>query len=81
MDVRLYKKAKAIADPFAFDEFKKRRIREKIEQERPSRLKVDVNLPPVNKELAAKFMSSEYKIKRKKTKTGDILEDNRFKVI
>lgn len=78
MDVRLYKKAKSIADPFAFEEFKRRRIREKLEQDRPSRLQLKANLPKVNRELAEKLMSENDK--KKKTKSNTILTDDRFKV-
>lgn len=77
VDVRLYKRAKSIADPFAFEEYKRRKIREKIEQERPSRIKVEDNLPKVNRELASRLMNDD---SRKKKNTANLLQDNRFKV-
>lgn len=77
VDVRLYKRAKSIADPFAFDQYKKRKIREKIEQERPSRIKIDDNLPKVNRELASKLQDEGG---RKKKVTTNLLKDDRFKV-
>lgn len=77
MDVRLYKRAKSIADPFAFEDYKKRKIREKIEQERPSRLKIEDNLPKVNRDLASKLISDEG---RKKKLSANLLKDDRFKV-
>ncbi|CAG4944861.1 unnamed protein product [Colias eurytheme] len=79
VDVRLYKRAKSIADPFAFEEYKKRKIREKIEQERPSRLKVDDNLPKVNRELASRLLENGDKPKKKQT--GNLLKDDRFKAL
>lgn len=75
--MRLYKRAKSIADPFAFEQYKKKKIREKIEQERPSRLKVDENLPKVNRELASRLMDDEGK---KKKQSANLLKDDRFKV-
>uniref|UniRef100_A0A1E1VZW3 Uncharacterized protein n=1 Tax=Pectinophora gossypiella TaxID=13191 RepID=A0A1E1VZW3_PECGO len=78
VDVRLYKRAKSIADPFAFDEYKKRKIREKIELERPSRLRVDDNLPKVNRDLASKLMDDGGK---KKKESANLLKDDRFKAL
>ncbi|RVE43349.1 hypothetical protein evm_011989 [Chilo suppressalis] len=78
VDVRLYKRAKSIADPFAFEEYKKRKIREKIQQDRPSRLKIEDNLPKVNRDLASRIMDSEG---RKKKQTNNLLKDDRFKAM
>lgn len=39
MDIRLYHKAKSIADPFAFENYKKNLIQKKIEEARASRVK------------------------------------------
>ncbi|KAI8427818.1 hypothetical protein MSG28_002214 [Choristoneura fumiferana] len=78
VDVRLYKRAKSIAEPFAFEEYKRRKIREKIEQERPSRIKVEDNLPKVNRELASRLMDDDG---RKKKSAANLLKDNRFKAM
>ncbi|XP_046961647.1 nucleolar protein 10 [Vanessa cardui] len=78
VDVRLYKRAKSIADPFAFEEYKKRKIREKIEQERPSRIKVEDNLPKVNRDLASRLMDSDT---RKNKQSANLLKDDRFKAL
>lgn len=40
IDIRLYRKAMSIMDPFDFEKFKKKKIQEKIEEERPKRLQV-----------------------------------------
>lgn len=77
IDVRLYRKAKSVAEPFAFDEYRKKKIRENIEKERENRVKID-KLPRVNKELALKLMT-ETVSKKNKDKKGDILGDDRFK--
>jgi ribosome biogenesis protein ENP2 len=42
VDIRLYKKAKSVAEPFAFDEYKKKKIRERIEEDRTNRVKLKV---------------------------------------
>lgn len=42
IDMRLYHKAKSIAEPFAFEQYRKTKIREKIEQERENRVKLKV---------------------------------------
>lgn len=41
MDIRLYRKARDVIRPFEFDEYKKKKIREKIEEERPKRVQVN----------------------------------------
>ena len=43
MDIRLYHKAKAVARPFAFNEYKKQIIKNKIDKERKNRVEVKVN--------------------------------------
>ena len=40
MDVRLYRKTRDVMKPFEFEEYKKKKIREKIEEERPKRVQV-----------------------------------------
>jgi ribosome biogenesis protein ENP2 len=44
MDMRLYRKAKSAVQPFEFDDFKKRKIREKLQEERANRVKLNVRL-------------------------------------
>ncbi|CAB3231085.1 unnamed protein product [Arctia plantaginis] len=78
VDVRLYKRAKSIAEPFAFEQYKKRKIREKIEQERPSRIKIEDNLPKVNRDLASKLLEDDGK---KKKQSKNLLNDDRFKAL
>jgi len=55
MDIRLYKKAKLLNDPFNFEEFKNRKIKERLEAERENRVKVVRKLPVVNTELDKNF--------------------------
>ncbi|KAJ3306289.1 hypothetical protein HDV03_000211 [Kappamyces sp. JEL0829] len=89
IDLRLYEKAKAIANPFQFDEYKKKMVQKKLEEKRASRISAHKKLPKVNTELAAEFLSEddseaesgdEQKKKSKKKKDGiNLLQDDRFK--
>lgn len=44
MDIRLYRKIRNAMEPFDFDHYKKKKIREKIEEEAVSRVQVFFNL-------------------------------------
>ncbi|CAD6997938.1 unnamed protein product [Ceratitis capitata] len=80
MDARLYNKAKSAADPFAFERFRKEKIRKEIESERKSRLQIKSNLPKVNQELALKIMDEQSNA-AKAAKTPNLLNDTRFKAM
>ncbi|KAJ8333073.1 hypothetical protein SKAU_G00419690 [Synaphobranchus kaupii] len=85
MDIRLYHKVKTMANPFAYEEYRKDKIRQKIEEKRTQRVQVK-KLPKVNKELAIKLMEEgdedEFASRKKKGKaTPSILNDDRFKVM
>ncbi|KAI7874842.1 WD40 repeat-like protein, partial [Lichtheimia hyalospora FSU 10163] len=75
VDLRLYEQAKLIANPFAYDEYKQKTVRDKIEKERGSRIRVNTKLPAVNKEVAKSLLESS---KKKKNGT-EVLQDDRFK--
>ncbi|KAH8282591.1 hypothetical protein KR054_008625 [Drosophila jambulina] len=79
MDARLYNKAKAVVEPFAFDRFRKDKIRQEIESERKSRLQIESKLPKVNKELALKIMDEQANPKQRNV--PNLLEDTRFKAM
>ena len=55
VDNRLYGKAKAISEPFSYDEYKSRKVDEQLEKERASRITVKKKLPKVNASLAARL--------------------------
>lgn len=78
VDIRLYNKAKAVADPFAFDRFRKDKIRQQIEAARPARLTIKSNLPKVNQELALKYMDDKQSAGKKKKGSTNLLDDSRF---
>ncbi|XP_072221453.1 nucleolar protein 10 isoform X2 [Leuresthes tenuis] len=85
MDIRLYHKVKTMANPFAYEEYRKDKIRQKIEESRTQRVQVK-KLPKVNKELALKLMEegddAEEALRKKKGKAlPSILGDDRFKVM
>ncbi|XP_029451751.1 nucleolar protein 10 [Rhinatrema bivittatum] len=85
IDIRLYHKVKAMVNPFAYEEYRKEKIRQKIEETRMQRVQVQ-KLPKVNKELALKLFEEEeeeQKTLRKKNRKNmpSILSDDRFKVM
>nr|CAG8469172.1 4793_t:CDS:10 [Entrophospora candida] len=45
VDLRLYEKAKSIANPFAYSEYREQIIKQKLEKERESRIRVTKKLP------------------------------------
>ena len=57
IDFRLYEKAKAIANPFAYEEYKKKLVKNKLEKESSTRI-TRKNLPKVNAALAAKLQGA-----------------------
>ncbi|BAU02650.1 uncharacterized protein HKW66_Vig0121780 [Vigna angularis] len=92
----LYKKAKALADPFEYEAYIEQQKREKMEAERASRITVKKKLPKVNRALAARLLESEEvenekrdadddetkkASKKKKGLSMQDLQDERFKAI
>uniref|UniRef100_A0AAA9SQR8 Nucleolar protein 10 n=1 Tax=Bos taurus TaxID=9913 RepID=A0AAA9SQR8_BOVIN len=85
MDIRLYHKVKLMLNPFAYEEYRKDKIRQKIEETRAQRVQLK-KLPKVNKELALKLIEEEEEKQKstwkKKVKSlPNILTDDRFKVM
>ncbi|KAI3645973.1 hypothetical protein MP228_008901 [Amoeboaphelidium protococcarum] len=56
VDLRLYEKARAIANPFAYDDYKRRLTKEKLEEKSASRISAKRKLPKVNKEIASRLL-------------------------
>ncbi|XP_055526515.1 nucleolar protein 10 [Wyeomyia smithii] len=80
IDIRLYNKAKAIVDPFAFERYRKEKIAKQIEESRPARLQLKSKLPKVNAELAEKLQTErELGSGKLKTAASGLLVDDRFK--
>ncbi|XP_050077174.1 nucleolar protein 10 [Anopheles maculipalpis] len=80
INIRLYNKAKAVSDSFAFDGFRKEKIRKQIEASRPARLQLKSALPKVNRELAQHLMQEEHMSNAKRSAIAKgLLGDDRFK--
>ncbi|XP_066273981.1 nucleolar protein 10-like [Branchiostoma lanceolatum] len=85
MDIRLYQKAKTIAEPFAYEEYRRNKIRQKIEETRDSRVKTN-KLPKVNRDLAQRLIEEEDdkgegKKKKKAKEASSLLQDDRFSAL
>uniref|UniRef100_A0A2R5LEN2 Putative nucleolar protein 10 n=1 Tax=Ornithodoros turicata TaxID=34597 RepID=A0A2R5LEN2_9ACAR len=87
IDIRLYHKAKALVQPFSYDEYKKKKIKETIEAARVNRVKSASKLPAVNRSLAQKLQEAEEfepdnaKQKKKAKSATGLLHDTRFKAM
>ena len=69
VDQRLYEEAKLIADPFIYEEQRAKRVKEKIDRERESRIRGSKKVTAkVNKRLAEKLLEREEKNERRKAK-------------
>jgi ribosome biogenesis protein ENP2 len=55
IDVRLWEQARLIANPFAYEEYRAKKIQEKIEKDRESRIRTKAQQVKVNKNLAARL--------------------------
>ena len=90
---KLYKKAKALADPFAYEKYRAERVKQKLEEERKARISVKKRLPKVNAGLASRLMEQGEQVDapaaagrgaRKRDRATDrraaasLLEDERF---
>ncbi|CEP06974.1 hypothetical protein [Parasitella parasitica] len=75
VDLRLYEKARLIANPFAYDDYRERVVKDKIEKERGSRIRAVKQLPSVNKALAKQLLAEQNGSKKAK---GEVLGDSRF---
>ncbi|KAG4300860.1 hypothetical protein PCK1_002937 [Pneumocystis canis] len=80
IDFRLYEMAKSIANPFAYEEYRKKVIKDKIEKERESRIRFSTKVTKVNSKLAQRLLNKEKYTKKNKDKGNPgIFEDERFK--
>ncbi|KAI0241821.1 Small ribosomal subunit biogenesis [Massospora cicadina] len=74
MDLRLYEQARLVANPFAYDEYRERKLAKKLEATRASRIRATGALPKVNAALAQKLIQ-ESATRQSKAK---LLQDPRF---
>ncbi|KAJ3330286.1 Nucleolar protein 10, partial [Gonapodya sp. JEL0774] len=72
VDLRLYRRARAIAQPFAFEEWKKKEVDKRVEEERRTRISRvgKKGLPKVNKKMAERMAREESKAAAKKGAAG-----------
>ncbi|CAM9903060.1 unnamed protein product [Ectocarpus fasciculatus] len=59
IEMKLYAKLRAVSKPFEYEEHRKKKIQEKIEQKRASRITARKRLPKVNAALAEKLMKGK----------------------
>ena len=80
VNIGLYNKIRSVANPFEYEEYRKRKIREKMEEKRSSRIapkKIKKNR--VNADLADRLESKAVSDKSKSAKVAKrLLEDDRF---
>jgi ribosome biogenesis protein ENP2 len=73
IDVRLFEQAKLIANPFAYEEYRDKKIKEKIEKERESRIRTSAaQHVKVNKSLAARLEERDRLADKKGKKTKEV---------
>jgi ribosome biogenesis protein ENP2 len=61
IDMKLYNKLRAVSKPFEYEEYRKQKLKEKIDEKRGSRISVIKKVPKVNKELAEKLIKKSLK--------------------
>lgn len=90
MDHRMHGKLKAAADPFAYEEYRKQRVRDRLEAKRTMRTRVKKNNVQVNKGLHSKLQvtvdeAGEEGVSKKRRQAGDkaksLLADERFQAL
>ena len=87
MEMKLYSKLRAVSKPFEYEEHRKKKIRDKIEEKRSSRIIAKKRIPKVNKELAEKMArtkgNSSKKAEDMDNKDSDdlALVDDRFSAL
>lgn len=77
MHTSLYRKARDLLQPFDLEEHKRKKIKQKIAEERASKIQLEKTLPSVNKDLALKYMNIDQT--KKKQPVENLLKDDRFK--
>ena len=61
MHAKLHAQLQSVADPFAYDRYKKERIAQKIKEKRKSRITIQRRLPKVNQDLAVHMLTEKAK--------------------
>ncbi|TYZ61569.1 hypothetical protein PybrP1_010128 [[Pythium] brassicae (nom. inval.)] len=71
MDARLHAKVKAIAEPFAYDTWRKEKLQAKLEAKHGNRITIQRRLPKVNRTVAERLLQSKDKKRAKGDGDGD----------
>ena len=79
LDLRLYKKAKSIADPFAYEKYRKQKIEEVLKSQEESRITIRKKPTKVNVELASKLQDQASKFVANENVTEDNKNDTNNK--
>ncbi|RHY20748.1 hypothetical protein DYB32_009965 [Aphanomyces invadans] len=61
MDARLYSKVHAVAEPLAYDTYRKEKIKQKLEAKQANRITIQRRLPKVNKAYAEQLLAQQAK--------------------
>eukprot|EP00752_Nemacystus_decipiens_P011789 g10460.t1 len=56
MDMKLYTRLKAVSEPFAYEEYRKKKVKEKMDEKAKSRISMRANLPKVNRAMAERLL-------------------------
>lgn len=82
MDARLYGKVKAVAEPFAYEDYRKQKLQDKLEAKHANRIAIQRRLPKVNRAVAERLLAQDAKKKTKTDESGEkqdgLLTDDRF---
>ena len=81
MDINLYNRVRAVANPFEYEEYRKKKLKERLEKKRASRITPKesvVSKHAVNPELASRLQGKSGARTKSGKAAGDILSDNRF---
>lgn len=83
MDMKLYAKAKSVANPHTFEEYRRNKIKQRLADEKTNRVQLLNALPKVNRRLAVKILQKKEQSIASKSETGrpTALEDSRFKAM
>lgn len=83
MDMKLYSKAKQVSNPSGFEQYRKSKVRQKLEDERTNRVQLLNSLPKVNRRLAEKILQKKEQAIASKSESKKLtpLEDDRFKAM
>ena len=81
MDINLYNRVKAVANPFEYEEYRKKKIKERLEAKRASRIAVrdeSKSKAAVNPELAERLEAKASSTTKSGKVAGNVLSDERF---